>query len=123
MTSPPWRRSENSPIERFVGHSRALVPCDSSVKRKISMNHLLVRHKVADFTKWKAAYDAHVSARENAGLKELHLLRNADRMDEVVILFEVRDVGKAREFANSTELREAMQNAGVTDKPDIWFLA
>ena len=87
------------------------------------MNHLLIRHKVADFTKWKAAYDAHVSARENAGLKELHLLRNADRMDEVVILFEVRDVGKAREFANSTELREAMQNAGVTDKPDIWFLA
>ena len=87
------------------------------------MNHLLVRHKVADFTKWKAAYDAHVSARENAGLKELHLLRNVDRMDEVVILFEVRDVAKAREFANSAELREAMQNAGVTDKPDIWFLA
>src|SRR5260221_10184727 len=87
-----------------------------------TMNHLLIRHSVADFTKWKEAYDAHASARENAGLKEMHLLRNTDQMDEVVILFEVRDIQKARDFANSADLREAMQNAGVVSKPDICFL-
>jgi hypothetical protein len=41
------------------------------------MPYLLVRHKVSDFTAWKAAYDAHLAAREDAGLKEEHLLRNA----------------------------------------------
>ncbi len=40
------------------------------------MNYLLIRHKVADFAKWKHGYDAHGSARANAGLKEERLLRN-----------------------------------------------
>jgi hypothetical protein len=37
-------------------------------------------------------------------------------------LFEAEDVQKAREFGNSSDLREAMQRAGVVDKPDIYFL-
>src|SRR4030095_10456831 len=37
------------------------------------MMHMLVRHKVADFAKWKPVYDAHLSARQKAGLKEEHL--------------------------------------------------
>lgn len=51
------------------------------------MNYLLIRHKVADFAKWKPAYDAHGSARGNAGLKEERLLRNIDNPNEVVLLF------------------------------------
>ena len=38
------------------------------------MNYLLVRHKVADFSKWKPVYDAHLPTRQPAGAKELHLL-------------------------------------------------
>lgn len=56
-------------------------------------------------------------------MKELHLLRNADQMDEVVILFEVRDIHKAREFATSNDLREAMEKAGVVNQPETVFLA
>ena len=29
------------------------------------MIHMLIRHKVADFAKWKPVYDAHASARQN----------------------------------------------------------
>ena len=86
------------------------------------MPHLLVRHKVSDFSKWKSAYDTHSSARQGAGLKEEHLLRNTDDPNEVVMLFEAKDIQKAKEFAGSVDLREAMQNAGVVDKPDIYFL-
>jgi hypothetical protein len=39
------------------------------------MAHMLVRHKVADFDKWKSVYEDHRSAREAAGLKDLHLWR------------------------------------------------
>jgi len=38
-------------------------------------------------------------------------------------LFEADDIQKAQEFANSSDLREAMQKAGVIDKPDIYFLS
>jgi hypothetical protein len=86
------------------------------------MNYLLVRHKVADFSKWKPVYDAHLPARQAAGAKELHLLRNIDDPNETVILFEVEDLQKAREFSASDDLRERMQEAGVIDKPDIYFL-
>ncbi|HEY9500113.1 MAG TPA: hypothetical protein VIR01_00640 [Pyrinomonadaceae bacterium] len=38
--------------------------------------HMLVRHKVSDFAKWKPVYDAHLTARQKAGLKEEYLFRN-----------------------------------------------
>ena len=40
------------------------------------MTHLLVRHSVADFAKWKPVYDAHLAVRQKAGLREKNLLRN-----------------------------------------------
>ena len=61
-------------------------------------------------------------ARQAAGAKELHLLRNIDDPNEAVILFEVEDLQKAREFSASDDLRERMQEARVIDKPDIYFL-
>jgi hypothetical protein len=87
-----------------------------------TMPYVLVRHKVSDFSKWKPAYDAHLPARQKAGLKEEHLLRNTDDPNEVVLLFEAKDIEKAKEFASSADLREAMQSAGMVDKPDIYFL-
>ena len=86
------------------------------------MPHLLVRHKVSDFSKWKSAYDAHLPARKEAELREEHLLRNMDDPNEVIMLFEVKDLKKAKEFGASANLREAMQDAGVVDKPDLYFL-
>ena len=86
------------------------------------MNYLLICHKVADFAKWKPAYDAHGSARANAGLKEERLLRNIDDPNEVVLLFSAQDLNKAKQFAASEDLRQRMQQAGVAGKPDIWLL-
>ncbi len=86
------------------------------------MIHMLIRHKVADFAKWKPVYDAHASARQSAGLKEEHLLRNGDDPNEVILLFSAQDLDKAKAFAASDELRQAMQSAGVSEKPDVYFL-
>jgi heme-degrading monooxygenase HmoA len=86
------------------------------------MMHMLIRHKVADFGKWKPVYDEHLSARQKAGLKEAHLLRNMDDPNEVILLFSVEDLEKAKAFANSDDLHQAMQRAGVRDKPDVYFL-
>ena len=84
--------------------------------------HMLIRHKVSDFAEWKPVYDEHASARQNAGLRELHLLRNTENPNEVILLFSVEDPEKAKAFAASDDLRQAMQKAGVSDKPDVYFL-
>ena len=83
---------------------------------------MLIRHKVKDFKSWKVGYDAHQPKRAEAGLTEAYLLRSADDPNEVVLLFEAHDLSRAKAFAASAELRERMQELGVVDKPDIFFL-
>jgi hypothetical protein len=85
------------------------------------MMHILVRHKVADFAKWKPVYDAHLSSRQRAGLKQEHLVRNADDLNEVLLLFSAEDVDKAKAFTASDDLRRAMEKAGVSDKRTFIF--
>ena len=86
------------------------------------MAYILVRHKVQDFADWKPGFDAHATARGASGSKGGLVFRNADDPNEVVILLEWDDLEKARQFAQSDELREKMQEVGVVDQPDVYFL-
>ena len=86
------------------------------------MAFILIRHKVKDFKTWKTGYDAHQPNRAEAGLTEKYVLRSADDANEVVLLFEAQDLNRAKAFAASADLREKMQEVGVIDKPDIYFL-
>jgi hypothetical protein len=40
----------------------------------------------------------------------------------VIILFSAADLNKAKQFAASDDLRQRMQQVGVSDKPDIYVL-
>ena len=85
-------------------------------------SYVLIRHKVRNFSEWKRGYDAHLPKRVEAGLTEKYLLRGADDPNEVILLFEARDLNRAKTFAQSVDLRETMQKVGVVDKPDMYFL-
>jgi heme-degrading monooxygenase HmoA len=85
-------------------------------------SYMLVRHKVRDFTEWKRGYDAHLPKRIESGLTEKYLLQGANDPNEVIILFEARDLNRAKAFTESAELKETMQKVGVVDRPDIYFL-
>ncbi len=86
------------------------------------MPYVLIRHKVQDYAAWKSAFDEHGAARQAAGSKGGHLMRNADDPNELIIVLEWDDLGKARQFTASDDLRQAMERAGVADQPDIYFL-
>ena len=86
------------------------------------MPYMLVRHKVENYAKWKPAYDEHAATRKDSGSKKAHLFRNADNPNEIVILFEWDNLDNARKFAQSEDLKKKMQQAGVSEKPDIYFL-
>jgi heme-degrading monooxygenase HmoA len=88
----------------------------------MAMPSLLIRHHVADYPTWKAVFDEYESSRRANGSQGGWLFRNADDPQEVLLLLEWDDLERARLFADSDDLREAMTRAGVTDRPDIWFL-
>jgi len=87
------------------------------------MAHMLIRHRVQDFDKWKSAYNEHQSVRVAAGLKDLRLWHNTDDLNDIFLLFEASDVAKAKAFAGSADLKEKMTSAGVIGKPEIFFLS
>ena len=86
------------------------------------MTTILVRHKVNDFAKWISSYNTLDSFHKSGGVKSSRIYKSSDNPNEVVVLTEFADVATARRFAQSEGLKSAMQNAGVADKPDIYFL-
>lgn len=86
------------------------------------MVHILVRHKVKDFNKWKKFFDGHRIVRKATGSKGGLLFGNAENPNEIFILLEWDDLKKAKSFVHSDNLKETMMQAGVVDKPDIYFL-
>lgn len=86
------------------------------------MAYILVRHKVTDYGKWKPAFDEHGATRKASGSKGGRLFRSADDPNHLVVLFEWSDLDRAQQFVGSEDLREKMEQAGVADQPDIYFL-
>jgi heme-degrading monooxygenase HmoA len=87
------------------------------------MPALLIRHHVADFATWKAVFDDDELTRRANGSQGGRLFHDAADPNEILLLLEWDDLDRARLFADSDDLREAMSRGGVTDQPDIWFLA
>jgi hypothetical protein len=87
------------------------------------MGYLLVRHKVKEFHEWKHVFDVHKEAQAHAGLRIEKIMRNLYEPNEVFLFFEVTDLAKARGFFSSPEVSNAQAQAGVVDKPDVYFLA
>jgi len=86
------------------------------------MPHVLVRHKVEDFARWKPHFDQHGDARKAGGCKGARVFRNAGNPNETIVLLEWDNLDNARRFAESDDLRATMQRAGVADQPDVYFL-
>jgi heme-degrading monooxygenase HmoA len=86
------------------------------------MVELIVRHKVQDYGRWKPLFDEHGAKRKAAGSKGGRLFRSEKDPNEVVILFEWEDLGKAHKFTESEDLRQTMERAGVVGKPELYFL-
>ena len=83
---------------------------------------LVVQHKVADFAKWKAGYLAHDSMRTAYGLSQFRLGRGLDDSNLVIVINKMSDVQKAKEFAASPNLKDAMRKAGVISQPTISYI-
>ncbi len=83
---------------------------------------MLAKVRVADFEKWKPVFDEGEKARREQGLTGHEVYRDATEPNVVVLVFHVRDLNRAKEFAGSEGLRSSMARAGVEGRPEVWFL-
>ncbi len=82
---------------------------------------IVIRHKVADYTKWRAGFDAHDSVRKAYGLTVLAVERGIDNPNDLLVASKISDLQKAKDFSTMPNLKEAMAKAGVIGKPDISY--
>jgi hypothetical protein len=88
-----------------------------------SNENLTVHFKVKDFNAWRTSFEASGNSRSSAGITNGRVFRSVDDPNEVVVLQDVADVGKARTWMGSDETKAAMQKGGVIGSPSIRFAA
>jgi heme-degrading monooxygenase HmoA len=86
------------------------------------MSFVIVKHKVADYARWKAIFDADSANRQAGGSRGGQLFRSASDPNELVVLLEWDLLETARQYAQSEDFHEVMQRAGVVGRPTISFL-
>ena len=86
------------------------------------MGMMIIRHKVRDYGEWRPIFDQHAEMQRGAGLLNPRSIIPPTAISEIVVVFDTEDTKKAKEFAASADLKEAMETAGVLDTPTIYFL-
>ena len=86
------------------------------------MVHVMVRHKVADYARWKEAFDSHLSVRKHAGETGSHVYHSVDDPRDLVVELHFQTIEEARKFMNSDALRQRMKDAGVQGTPEVQYL-
>jgi hypothetical protein len=92
------------------------------IRKELNMPYMLVRAKFEDYARFYPIYTDHAPVRQASGSRGARLFRNVENPDEVLALFEWDGLEKARQFAGSDDLRQAMQRAGLADMPTVYFL-
>jgi hypothetical protein len=85
-------------------------------------NMMIVKHKVANFAKWKGSYDEHDSMRLVDGVHSYVIGRGVQDSNAVLVAVKVDDIAKAKKFAKDPSLKKAMQKGGVTGMPSFHFV-
>jgi hypothetical protein len=108
--------------ENESGYQRTSTKRDGKQKED-AMGMMIIRHKVRDYGQWRPIFDEHVEMQRAAGLFNPRVYHSADsNKSEIVVVFDTEDTKKAKDFAASADLKEAMTKAGVLDTPTIYFL-
>ncbi|OBI67881.1 hypothetical protein A5706_12280 [Mycobacterium sp. E796] len=85
---------------------------------------MLVKQRVTSVERWNTVFrDPELDAvRREHGLVVTGTYVDSDDIDTVIVVMDMHDVDKARQFANSPELAAARERAGAIGAPDgVWY--
>ena len=83
---------------------------------------MTIRHKVANYAKWKPGYDAYDSGRIAGGVHNYIIARGTEDTNMVLVATIIDDIDKAKVMAGSKSLKDKMKDAGVISAPSIDYL-
>jgi uncharacterized protein (DUF1330 family) len=87
------------------------------------MAYVLIEHRVGDYETFKDVYLDDAERRKRAGSKGGKVYRSAAHPSDIIIVLEWESAERAREFAASPELFEAMHwSTSNVDKPRVVVL-
>ena len=86
------------------------------------MATLLVHHKVQNYSAWRKVFDEHDKVRREYGSTGFQVLKSASDPNDLTVIMDYPSVDRAKAFATSDSLKEAMKNAGVISQPEVMFL-
>jgi hypothetical protein len=86
------------------------------------MINVLIRHKVADFARWKANFDQAIGIRRSAGEKSYRIFCDPEDPRDVTIICEWENLEKAREFTASDTLWKGLHKGGVSTELEMLVL-
>ena len=86
------------------------------------MASMLVQHQVKDFSEWKNVYDSVADLRTSNGELSDQIFRDASDPNKLTVIFQWDSLANAQKYAQSPELKAAMEKAGVNGPPKIDFL-
>ena len=82
----------------------------------------LARAKVKDFQVWKKVYDEAVDLRTSFGGGADQVFQDASDPNTYVAIINWDTQENAQKYAQSPELKAAMETAGVVGPPTVYFL-
>lgn len=86
-----------------------------------SSNIVIIKHKVANFAKWRTAFEANDSTQQSFGLHNYVLARGTNDSNMIMVVAKFDDIARAKEFSQSADLKTKMKSAGVIGIPEISF--
>jgi len=86
------------------------------------MANVLMKHRVEDYSAWKRVFDEFIDTRRAGGERSWRIWQTDDDANNLVLLFSWDSIENARAFMASPELKATMENAGVTEPPDVYFM-
>ena len=81
-------------------------------------NYMIVRQRVTDLTRFQTTFDRLKPDREAAGLTDLGQFCAADEPDVVIVVMEVEDISRAKEYWHSDVLAQGRTEAGIVGPID-----
>jgi quinol monooxygenase YgiN len=82
---------------------------------------MFVKHPVNAYNKWKSVYDDLSATRAEMGVTGAAVYRDPNDANVLIVTHDFDNLKSALAFANSKDLKDALQHAGVSGPPEFWF--
>ena len=92
-----------------------------SGKERKHMFYVMIRHKVANYAKWKRVVKSAAKWRKASGEKCFYVCRSSKNSNDLLVWCEWDTAARAKKFIHSADLRKRMKEAGIVGKPEVSF--